>query len=131
MKRRSKTEAPAASLVVMFSQNCRFEQPLLGIVTVWNRVPVVLFTPLKTAYAIPLCGNDPVLRLTWPLNVHGAVPLSNPGLTIVFVHPPQCRPVTRRNLIPQSSLSRFWKARKCLRQQSSSLCRYQNHSRRM
>ena len=36
---------------------------------------------------MPLCGNDPVLRVTWPLIVHGVVPVSNPGLTIVFVHP--------------------------------------------
>ena len=47
MKRRSKTDAPAASLVVMFSQNDRFVQPLVGTVTVWNRVPVELFTPLR------------------------------------------------------------------------------------
>ena len=47
-----------------------------------------LFTPLRIMYAVPLCGNDPVLRVTWPLIVHGAVPLSNPGLTIAFAHAP-------------------------------------------
>ena len=88
MKSRSKTAAPAASLVVMFSQNDKFEQPLVGTVTVWNRVPLELFTPLRIAYAVPLCGNDPVLRVTCPLKVHGVVPVSNPGLTIVLVHPP-------------------------------------------
>ena len=29
-----------------------------------------------------------MLRVTWPLIVHGVVPVSNPGLTIVFAHPP-------------------------------------------
>ena len=71
----------------MFSQNWRFEHPL-GTVTVWNNVPLELFTPLRIAYAVPLCGNEPVLRVTWPLNVHGVVPVSNPGLTIAFVQPP-------------------------------------------